>query len=92
MLVCKCKKKEDEEDGLCLFYYLIDYPLHILGEMSTSVTPESMEINNLPSTSSHIANPCDPPQKEEVKIVGMQINLFRNLDIKKKVINTTAIK
>jgi hypothetical protein len=48
-----------------------------------------MEINNLPSTSSHIANPCDPPQNEEVKIVGMQINLFRNLDIKKKVINTT---
>jgi hypothetical protein len=36
--------------------------------MSTSVTPEAMEINNLPSTSTHIANLCDPPQNEEVKI------------------------
>jgi hypothetical protein len=47
---------------------LFDYTLHILGEMSTSVTPEAMEINNLPSTSTHIANLCDPPQNEEVKI------------------------
>jgi hypothetical protein len=28
----------------------------------------------------YIANLCDAPQNQEVKIVGMQITLFTNLD------------